>query len=51
MSFSGNLNKLGQIDWKSKGKSSVSGGVAWFTKQEIINIYEESKNDLKQNSE
>lgn len=47
----GVLDKLGQIDWKSKGKSSVSGGVAWFTKQEIINIYEESKNDLKQNSE
>lgn len=34
-----------KIDWKSKGKSSVSGGVAWFPKQEIINIYEEFKND------
>lgn len=34
-----------QIDWKAHANSSVSGGVAWYTKQEIINIYEEHKND------
>jgi len=34
-----------QIDWKLHANSSVSGGVAWFTKQEIINIYEGSKNE------
>lgn len=33
------------IDWRSKGNSSVSGGVAWYSKQEIINIYEEHKNE------
>lgn len=34
-----------QIDWKLHANSSVSGGVAWFTKQEIINIYEDLKNE------
>lgn len=33
------------IDWKTKANSSVSGGVAWFSKQEIINAYEEFKNE------
>lgn len=33
------------IDWKKKANSSVSGGVAWYSKQEIINIYEEFKNE------
>lgn len=31
-------------DWKSYANSSVSGGVAWYSKQEIINIYEGVKN-------
>ncbi len=34
-----------EIDWKLYANSSVSGGVAWFTKQEIINIYEACKNE------
>lgn len=33
-----------ETDWKAKANSSVSGGVAWYSKQEIINIYEEYKN-------
>ena len=37
--------KFSKIDWKSKANSSVSGGVAWYSKQEIINIYEELKNE------
>ena len=42
----GDIRKIfSEIDWKSKGNSSVSGGVAWYSKQEIINIYEDSKND------
>lgn len=34
-----------EINWKSRANSSVSGGVAWYSKQEIINIYEEMKNE------
>lgn len=42
----GDVRKIfSEIDWKSKGNSSVSGGVAWYSKQEIINIYEDFKND------
>ena len=33
-----------QINWKLFGLSAVSGGVSWFTKQQLINIYEETKN-------
>jgi hypothetical protein len=43
----GTLNRLREIEWKTKAKSSVSGGVAWFSKQEIINIYEEAKHEVK----
>jgi hypothetical protein len=32
------ISKFKEIDWKSKGNSSVSGGVAWFSKQEIVKI-------------
>ena len=35
------LHKIKQIEWKSRGKSSVNGGVSWFTKSEIIEIYKE----------
>lgn len=35
-----------RINWKAKANSSVSGGVAWYSKQEIINIYEEFKHDF-----
>lgn len=31
--------KLMNINWKEKGLSGAGGGVAWFTKQNIINIY------------
>lgn len=34
-----------QIPWKEYANSSVSGGVAWYSKQEIINVYEEFKNE------
>lgn len=33
-----------EIPWKQYANSSVSGGVAWFSKQEIINSYEDFKN-------
>lgn len=32
-----------EIDWGSHGLSSVNGGVSWFSKQEIINIYVRQK--------
>lgn len=32
-------HKLKSVDWKSVANSSVSGGVAWFTKSEIIKVY------------
>lgn len=35
------------INWKSKANSSVTNGAAWFSKQEIINIYEEMKDIIK----
>lgn len=41
----GVIEVLKGIDWKSKANSSVSGGVAWYSKQEIINAYEEAKNE------
>lgn len=31
--------RIKKIDWKKYSLSSVNGGVAWFTKKEIINIY------------
>lgn len=31
--------KLETVDWKSEGLSSVSGGAAWYSKKQIINIY------------
>lgn len=34
-----------RIDWKARANSSVSGGVAWYSKQEIINIYEGFRNE------
>ncbi len=36
------------IDWNTEGKSSASGGVSWFTKQEILEIYERHYDDSKQ---
>jgi hypothetical protein len=33
-------DKLQAISWKSYASSSVSGGVAWFTKEEIVKIYQ-----------
>jgi hypothetical protein len=44
------LDLLKKIDWKSNAKSSVSGGVAWYSKQEIINIYEGFKNETDTNN-
>lgn len=41
----GVIEKFKKIDWKLHANSSVSGGVAWYSKQEIINIYEEHKDD------
>lgn len=41
---SGVRELFGVTDWKAKANSTVSGGVAWYSKQEIINIYEEHKN-------
>lgn len=35
------LEKLSNINWKAKGNSTVSGGVSWFTKDEIVKIWEE----------
>lgn len=34
------IQQLKSIDWKKYGNSSVNGGVAWFTKSEIIEIWE-----------
>jgi hypothetical protein len=31
--------KINSVDWKMYGASSVSGGVSWFTKDEIIKLY------------
>jgi len=35
-------DRLSKIDWKSFALSSVSGGVAWFTKHEIFSAYTKS---------
>lgn len=32
-------DRIQSVDWKSGANSSVSGGVAWFTKDEIIKLY------------
>lgn len=32
--------KISQINWKQYGLSSVNGGVSWFSKQQIIDIYQ-----------
>lgn len=39
------LEDFAKVDWKSYANSSVSGGVAWYSKQEIINNFEELKNE------
>lgn len=41
------IEKLRNTDWRTKGNSSVSGGVAWFTKQEIVKIIKGEDNDTK----
>lgn len=33
------IEKLKSSDWKRYANSTVNGGVAWYTKQEIINTY------------
>lgn len=33
--------KAKNIDWKQFGNSSVNGGVSWFTKTEIVKVWEE----------
>lgn len=38
---------ISNIDWKSVGLSSVNGGVSWFTKQQIIDIYLEEVDKKK----
>lgn len=37
------LETLRNIDWKSTACSSASGGVAWWTKQQIVDIYLDNK--------
>lgn len=32
-------DRIQSVSWKDSAKSSVSGGVAWFTKTEIIKLY------------
>lgn len=34
------ISQVKAINWKQYGKSSVNGGVSWFTKSEIIEIWE-----------
>ena len=34
-------SNIKSVDWKSKGASSVSGGVFWITKSEFIKYYTE----------
>lgn len=42
------INRLESIDWKKHALSTVSGGVAWFTKKQIVNIYGETYYDFRQ---
>lgn len=42
------VERLRKIDWKKYALSSVSGGVAWFSKQQIITIYNEVYYDKQQ---
>jgi len=40
-------DRIRSVDWKANASSSVSGGVAWFTKDEIIKHYLRKYNDPK----
>lgn len=42
------VERLRKIDWKKHALSSVSGGVAWFSKQQIITVYNEVYYDKQQ---
>lgn len=34
------LNRLNKVNWKANANSTVNGGVAWYSKDEIIKIWE-----------
>lgn len=40
------IERLRSIDWKTHALSSVKGGVAWFTKQQLVDIYVSKSLDI-----